>query len=62
MLYFLSGIVLTGAGAGGFAYLRPRNGQIQRIVMMPVLEWLIPVTLTTAIAFGVSLVVGGLMS
>ena len=62
MFYFLSGIVLTGAGVGGFAYLRPHNGQIQRIVMMPVLEWLIPVTLTTALAFGVALLVGSFVS
>lgn len=62
MLYFFSGIVLTGAGVGGFVYLRPRNGQIQSIVLMPVLDWLIPVTLTTTLAFGVTLIVGSVLS
>jgi hypothetical protein len=62
MLYFLSGVVVTGAGAGGLWYCRPRNGQINPLAMKPGLDFVIPIGIVSAIAIGLALIVSGVMN
>jgi hypothetical protein len=56
MLYFLSGIAVAGSGAAGLWYCLPRNGKVHPLVVMPVLDWLIPVGIVTALATGAAMV------
>lgn len=61
MLYFVSGLVVTGAGIGGLWYCRPRNGQVQPLAVKPVLDWLVPIGIVTALALGVALIISGVL-
>lgn len=60
MLYLVSGVVVAGAGASSLWYLRPRNGQVNPLALKPVLEWLIPIGIVTAVALGAALIVVGI--
>jgi hypothetical protein len=59
MISVLSGIVVTGAGIGGIWYCKPQDGRIQWFIEAPVLDWLIPTVIVSALATGVALVVAG---
>ena len=61
MLYFVSGLVVTGAGVGGLWYCRPRNGQVHPLAVKPVLDWLIPIGIVTALALGIALIISGVL-
>jgi len=58
----VSGLVVFGSGAAGFWYCRPRNGQVHPLAVTPVLDWLIPVGIVTALAFGGALIVSSVLS
>ena len=60
MFSVASGIVIAGAGIGGLWYCKPRNGQVQRIVRLPLLNWLIPTAIVGAFAIGIALVIAGI--
>ncbi len=62
MLSVLSGVIVAGAGVGGFWYIKPRNGQVHWLATKPVLDWLIPILIVSALAIGLSMVVAGVMS
>jgi len=62
MFYLVSGLVVFGSGAAGFWYCRPRNGQVHPLAVTPVLDWLIPVGIVTALAFGSALIVSSVLS
>jgi hypothetical protein len=61
MLYFVSGLVVAGSGAASLWYCRPHNGQLNPLVVKPVLDWLIPIAIVTALALGIALIVTGVM-
>jgi hypothetical protein len=61
MLYVLSGVVVAGAGVGSLWYCRPHNGQVKSIALKPILEWLIPIGIVTALALGAALIVTGIV-
>jgi hypothetical protein len=61
MLSVLSGLVVAGAGGAGFWYLKPRDGRVNPLTVMPVLDWLLPTLLVGAVVSGVSLIVAGLV-
>jgi hypothetical protein len=61
MLYFFSGLIFAGSGAAGLWYCLPRNGKVHPLVVMPVLDWLIPVGIVTALALGAALIVAGVI-
>jgi uncharacterized membrane protein YedE/YeeE len=61
MLSVLSGVVVAGAGSAGFWYLRPQNGHVHPLTVMPVLDWLLPTLLVGVLLFGISLIVSGLI-
>ena len=62
MFQFVSGLVVAGSGAAGLWYCRPRNGQIHPLAIKPVLDWLIPISIVTALALGCALIVSGVMT
>jgi hypothetical protein len=62
MLYFLSGVAVTGAGVGGLLYCRPRNGEIRWFVTKPLVEGVISIAVAAAIAFGLGMMVAGVVS
>jgi hypothetical protein len=62
MMSLISGIVMLGGGAGGLWYCRPVNGQAQWFATAPVLNWLIPIVIVSALAVGVALIVDGVAS
>ncbi len=61
MLYLMSGVAVTSAGVGSLWYLRPQNGQVNSLALKPVLDWLIPIGIVTALALGVALIVAGVV-
>jgi hypothetical protein len=61
MIAFLSGLVVTGAGGAGLWYFKPRDGQVNALVLKPVLDFVIPIGIVTALAVGVALIVDGLV-
>jgi len=60
MVSVLSGIAVASAGIGGLWYCKPRNGEVQRIVRAPLLDWLIPTAIVGALAIGIALVISGI--
>jgi hypothetical protein len=62
MLYFLSGVAVTGAGVGGLLYCRPRNGEIRWFVTKPLVEGVISIAVAAAIAFGLGMIVASVVS
>jgi hypothetical protein len=61
VLSVLSGLVVAGAGGAGFWYLKPRDGHVNPLTVMPVLDWLLPTLLVGSVVFGVSLIASGLI-
>jgi hypothetical protein len=61
MLQFLSGVIVAGAGVGSLWYVRPQNGQVHPLASKPVLDWLIPIGIVSALALGVALIVGAIV-
>jgi hypothetical protein len=61
MLYFISGLAVAGSGVAGLWYCRPRNGQVHPLAVAPVLDWLIPIGIVTALALGCALIVSGVL-
>jgi hypothetical protein len=59
MLYFVSGLVVTGSGAAGLWYCRPRNGQVHPLAVTPVFDWLLPIAIVTALALGITMMASG---
>jgi ABC-type enterobactin transport system permease subunit len=59
MISFLSGIVVTGAGIGSLWYCKPRAGKPQWFIEAPVLDWLIPTVIVSALGVGLALVISG---
>jgi hypothetical protein len=62
MLMLLSGVVLFAAAIAMVWHFKPREGQINRWVMMPVFQSAIPITITTAAAVGLAMIVAGALS
>jgi hypothetical protein len=61
MLYFVSGLFVTGSGVAGLMYCRPRNGQVHPLALKPGLDFIIPIGIVTALALGIGLIVSGVM-
>jgi hypothetical protein len=59
MFQVFSGLVITCAGAGSLWYVRPRNGRVHPLALRPMLDFLIPIGIVTALALGIALVVTG---
>lgn len=62
MYYVFSGLAVIGSSAAGLWYFLPRNGKINPLVVLPVLDWLIPVAIVSALALGTALIMSGLLS
>ena len=62
MISVISGIMVTGAGIGSLWYCKPHNGKIQWYIEAPVLDWLIPTAVVSALGFGVALLVSGVFA
>jgi hypothetical protein len=61
MLNFMSGLAVAGSGAAGLWYCWPRNGRVHPLIVMPVLDWLIPTGIVSALAIGATLIVSGVL-
>ncbi len=62
MLQFVSGLVVTGSGAAGLWYCWPRNGKVHPLIVMPVLDWMIPIGIVSALALGTVMIISGVFS
>ncbi len=56
------GLLITCVSAGTFWYLLPKNGQVHRIVTMPGLDQLLPVSLVSGFAIGVTMFISAFTS
>ena len=61
MFQFVSGLAVAGSGAAGLWYCLPRNGQVHPLVVMPVLDWLIPIAIVSALALGTVMIVSSVL-
>jgi hypothetical protein len=61
MISFISGVIVAGAGVTGVWYCKPRDGEVQWFVVAPVLDWLIPTGLITALGLGIALIVSAVV-
>jgi hypothetical protein len=61
MISFISGLIVTGAGVTGIWYCKPRGGEVQWFVVAPVLDWLIPTGLISALGLGIALIVSAVV-
>jgi len=59
MLLLLGGVVLFAAAITLLWYFKPREGRVNRWVTMPVLQSTIPITITSAAALGLAMIVAG---
>jgi hypothetical protein len=62
MLNVISGLAVAGSGAAGLWYCWPRNGRVHPLIVMPMLDWLIPTGIVTALALGVALIASGVLA
>jgi hypothetical protein len=62
MLNFLSGVVVAGSGAAGLWYCWPRNGRVHPLIVKPVLDWLIPTGIISALALGTVMILSGVLT
>jgi len=56
------GLLITGVSGGTFWYLLPKNGEVHRLVTMPFLDQLLPVTLVSGLAIGITMLISGFTS
>jgi hypothetical protein len=56
------GLLITGVSAGTFWYLLPKNGEVHRLVTMPFLDQLVPVSLVSGLAIGTTMLVSAFTS
>jgi hypothetical protein len=54
-----AGLVLIAAAALLFWVVKPREGKVSRWVTMPVLQSMIPITITSSAALGLAMIVAG---
>jgi hypothetical protein len=59
MISIISGLVVTGAGAGGLVYFMPRGGRVHPLATAPLLDSIIPIGIVSALAIGIALIVSG---
>jgi hypothetical protein len=62
MFQFVSGLVITGSGAAGLWYCLPRNGKVHPLIVMPVLDWLVPVAIVSALTLGTVMIISGVLA
>ena len=62
MFQFASGLVVASSGAAGLWYCLPRSGKVHPLVVMPVLDWLLPVAIVSALTLGTAMVVSAIFS
>lgn len=56
------GLLITGVSAGAFWYLLPKNGEVHPIVTMPFLDQLLPVSLVSGLAIGITMFISAFTS
>jgi hypothetical protein len=61
MLLVLSGLVLFAAAVAMLWRFKPREGQVNRWVTMPILQSTIPITITAGAALGLAMIVAGVL-
>jgi hypothetical protein len=61
MLSFVSGLIVASGGVAGLLYMRPRNGVVHPLARKPVLDWLIPISIISAFALSVALIISALV-
>ena len=61
MLAFL-GLVITTVSGGAFWYLLPKNGEVHRLVTLPGLDQLLPVSLVSGLAIEITMLISGFTS
>lgn len=59
MLSFISGLLVTGTGVYSLWYFRPHNQVPHPLAIKPVFDFMIPIGIVTALAFGVALIIFG---
>jgi succinate dehydrogenase/fumarate reductase flavoprotein subunit len=62
MLSVISGVVIFGAGGAGLWAALPVNGKPKPFATALVLEWLVPISIVSALAIGTALFVSGVVS
>jgi len=58
----VSGFLITGVSVWAFWYLLPKNGEVHPIVTKPFLDQLLPVSLVSGLAIGVTMFISGFTS
>jgi hypothetical protein len=61
MVSVIIGALLVAASIGFLLYCRPRGGQVMRAATLPLLETLIPLTVTSGLALGFAMIVAGIL-
>lgn len=61
MIMVFSGVVLLAVSIAFLMYCRPRDGQTVRITTLPLLETIIPLTITSGLAMGAALIAAGVL-
>ena len=59
MILLVSGVALIVASGALLWYMKPRDGKAHRLATMPLLDSMIPITITCGAAFGVAMIVAG---
>lgn len=59
MISFVSGLVLTAITAVVFWAMMPRDGVPHRLATKPVLDWAIPMAITSGLVLGVAMIISG---
>jgi hypothetical protein len=62
MLLLMSGLAIFAAAIAMLWHFKPRQGRVHRWVAMPVFQAAIPITITTAAALGLAMIVAGALS
>lgn len=62
MLSFIFGLVVTALSSGVFWIMRPRRGMPHRLATMPVLDWVLPMAITSGLVLGVAMIISGLVA
>jgi hypothetical protein len=60
MILILAGLVMVAGAIAILWYFRPHNGVPARAATLPLMETLIPLSVTSGLALGVAMVIAGI--
>ena len=61
MLSIISGAIVASGGGFGLWYFSPHGGQTHPLARQPLLDSIIPVSIVSALAIGVAMIIAGIV-